>query len=92
MADALEQDQRPSGELGEAFGDVVAGGCRSLVPCTTITGQRTLAQTRLERHADGAVAADPAGGGVDEGLGLVSCPQPTQSSICLVECGSMNIF
>ena len=61
---------------------------RSSSPWMTSTGQRTRSQTSANcssPHSD--IAAD-----VSASVpGSVSSAHPTQSSICLVECGSENI-
>ena len=62
---------------------------RSWSPCITSTGQRTRAamSAKLSRpHSDSAAVVSASVSG------SVSSPQFTQSSICLVEWGSLNIW
>ena len=86
VAGALEQDQIAAGRLGERVPRPGPGS--RPVPWITSTGQRT------RPHSSRAVClveavADPVATSVSA---VVSSAQPTQSSIGLVECGSVNIW
>ena len=69
-----------------------AGRMRSSVPCTTTTGHVTCrASGATGSHTAPSHPIRPAVVSARV-CGEISCAQPTQSSICLVECGSENIL
>ena len=89
----LQQDQLPAGQLGEPSRRTPAGRMRSSVPCTTTTGHVTCRASGGDRLAHRARRTRSAPRSCPTSVcGVISCAQPTQSSICLVECGSENIL
>ena len=88
VARALEQDEVTAGRLGQGDSRGAGPVIASAVPWITSTGQRTRA------HNSRAVSSSmPSPKTRRERVSaVVSRPQPTQSSICLVECGSVNIW
>ena len=65
------------------------GRIRSWSPWITSTGQRTRATVSSKDSSRHSESADIVSASVS---GSVSSAQRTQSSICLVECGSLNIW
>ena len=88
VAGALERDQ-PGVRDGAATAAPRAGPTiASAEPWMTRVGQRTWAQRRSAVSGSFSQAASMPRRMTS---GLVSRPQPTPSSICLVECGSVNV-
>ncbi len=89
VARALERDQ-PGARDGRGHGRPRGHGptIASAEPCRTRVGQRTWAQSRSAVSRSLSQSASMPRTMVS---GSVSRPQPIASSICLVECGSVNI-
>ncbi len=68
------------------------GLIRSSVPCTTTTGQRTLAHSSAASAVTAPSRPMVAAVVSTSTCGVVSRAHPMQSSICWVECGSGNIW
>ena len=87
MAAALDGDERAAGDLGEGG----ALGVRAHLVLVAVDHQHRAAHALADRPEALPAAGVEAVVGVGERAGSTSEAQPTQSSICLVECGSVNI-
>jgi type IV secretory pathway TrbL component len=87
VAGALQGDQRRAGELGQALRPGI-GLATVVVAVDDERGARTRRQISSASSLESAKGASAAASITS---GLVSKAQPTQSSSCLVECGSGSI-